>query len=315
MSNTISFRQKIEFYCVNCDCSSPLEVASTKFSDYTYQCSCCQKVYREVDGIPCFLSSKDETSEIFQKYFDNYSKIASDDIVEDIMPVTYKNIQADKLIKYCGAKIQQNILDIGSGKGFFLKRISHNQKLGIDISLEYLKVLRNQGVECALVNAESLPFKKCFDVIVLNDILEHVFNPEKVLQQVFKALKDEGIAVIRVPYKEDISIYLPENGCKYEFVHLRTFDKSNLTQLVQNSGLKLNKIHYDGFAWSRLRRNINNPLVRWAIKKIDEYVNREIYIKGRNIIDIDAGFNQLPNYLGCIFFEPIECVAIAQKTK
>lgn len=315
MSNTISFRQKIEFYCVNCDCSSPLEVASTKFSDYTYQCSCCQKVYQEVDGIPCFLSSKDETSEIFQKYFDNYSKIASDDIVEDIMPVIYKNIQADKLIKYCGAKIQQNILDIGSGKGFFLKRISHNKKLGIDISLEYLKVLHNQGVECALVNAENLPFKKCFDVIVLNDILEHVFNPEKVLQQVFEALKDGGIAVIRVPYKEDISIYLPENGCKYEFVHLRTFDESNLTQLVQNSGLKLKKIHYDGFSWSKLRRNINYPLMKWAIKKIDEYVNTELYIKGRNIIDIDAGFNQLPNYLGCIFFEPIECVAIAQKTK
>jgi SAM-dependent methyltransferase len=315
MSKTISFRQKTQLYCVNCDCSSPLEVVSTKFSAYTYQCSCCKKVYQEVEGIPCFLSSKDEDSEIFQKYFDNYSKIASDDIVEDIMPITYKNIQADKLIKYCGAKIKKNVLDIGSGKGFFLQRISHNQKLGIDISLEYLKVLQNQGIEGVLVNAEQLPFKECFDVIVLNDILEHVFNPEKVLQQVLVALKDKGIAVIRVPYKEDISIYLAENGCKYEFVHLRTFDESNLTEIIQNSGLKLKKIHYDGFSWSKIRRNIQHPLMRWAIQKIDEYVNTEIYTKGRNIIDIDAGFNKLPNYLGCIFFEPIECVAIAQKIK
>jgi SAM-dependent methyltransferase len=308
----MNIRKQVKYNCV--ECGAALE-AKDYISRQESDCICgnCGKIYKSILQIPSFLSKEDEQSSLFQKYFANYSQIASDDISEDIMPVSYKNIQADKLVRYCGSKIKQNVLDIGSGKGFFLKRIPHNNKVGVDISLEYLKILQSQGIECALANAENLPFKENFDVIVLSDILEHVFNPEKALQQVYKALNPKGIAVIRVPYKEDISIYLPENGCKYEFVHLRSFDEHSLTKMVQSSGLKLIKIHYDGFLWSRIRRDASHPLIKWVIKKIDEYVNVELYTKGRSMVEIDDQFNRLPNFLSRIFFAPIECVAIAKK--
>ena len=148
------------------------------------------------------------------------------------MPVTYKEAQADKVIGYAGNIVNKTILDVGPGKGILLKKIPHGRKTAVDISVDYLKPFKEE-MPVFISNAENLPFADEFDLIFLTDILEHVSGSSKVLKSLRRALKIGGTAIIRVPHKEDLSKYNPAAVCKYEFVHLRAFDKNSLKQLIE----------------------------------------------------------------------------------
>jgi len=287
------------------------------------------------------LSRAYEESELFQKYLKNYETIARDDLHNDIMPVYYKEAQTHKLISYCNRLNNKKILDVGAGKGLLLKKIVHNNKIAVDISIEYLRLLREDNIKVIMANAEDLPFINEFDIIFLSDILEHVFDPVKVLGGVHRALKIGGRVVIRVPFKEDLTQYKVSEGCKYEFVHLRSFTETYLFDLLRNAGFKLTKLHYDGFSVNKARnkriylyiirllgllslslgRHFDtievNPLIRRIPWLGQMFLNlRAIYLSkygGFETIQIDPFICNLPNWLGILFFEPIEIVVVAER--
>jgi len=281
--------EEFSLYCV--DCGDPV---------VEMVCSGCGRKYDFCGGIPCFLAKEDLQSNKFSKYLQNYDAIAKDDIDEDIMPEFYKVAQAIKLINYCGKKIEGKVLDIGSGKGYFLERVPHQNKLGVDISLDYLNLLNRKRIKGILANAERLPFKSEFDVIVLTDILEHVYSPDLVMRRAYTALKDDGRVVIRVPYKEDISVYDKDKGFKYEFCHLRSFDEQSLKQMVKNAGFTVNRLHYDGFSLNRLRPLFKNRIFKFIFTK-----------KFYQLKDYQVA--KFPNWIGRILTRPVELVLIAQK--
>lgn len=309
-------------------------------------CFLCNKTYPQVDGILCLLSKGDEASELFQRYLQNYATIAKDDIAQDMMPVHYKEAQAQKLVSYAGRIGSKKVLDIGAGKGMVLKRIKHDNKVGTDISLEYLRPLQKSGVKVIFNNAERLPFINEFDIIFLSDILEHVLDPLNVLRNVRRALKPRGKAIIRVPYKEDIAQYSKEAGCKYEFVHLRSFDEGSLAKLIKDAGLQVKKLHYDGFSVNRIYQErpgaVTTTLVeklslsrRYQLESLEQiethsriqrlpwlgsliFHARVIKLALPNKIEasrIDPFICKLPNWLAPEFFKPIEITAVVERDK
>lgn len=53
--------------------------------------------------------------------------------------------------------------------------------------------------ECDLT--QELPFQdQEFDTIILSDVLEHIPEPEKLLQEMYRILRNEGKALINVPF-------------------------------------------------------------------------------------------------------------------
>jgi SAM-dependent methyltransferase len=131
---------------------------------------------------------------------------------------------------------------------------------GIDISLAYLQpYLSDQRRErtrptLALANAENLPYDQAFDLVVASEILEHVLNVGDFLISLHRSLVPGGRTVIRVPYKEDLRQYARQSGCPYRFVHLRTFTRSSLVDMVRQSGFKIRRLYYDGHYEGRRRR-------------------------------------------------------------
>jgi len=95
------------------------------------------------------------------------------------------------------------ILDLGCGDGnvsqLFLEK---GKVVGIDISKEALKKAERRGIKTKLhdLNRLPLPFgDKSFDVVVLTDTLEHLFDPLGVLKEVFRILTVGGRVIITVP--------------------------------------------------------------------------------------------------------------------
>ena len=181
------------------------------------------------DGIPVF-SRRDF-------YVENYEQIAADHLgkiseghenpfIEDELWRGLEENTRAHIRRH--VKPGSRILDIGVGLGRVLEPLTEYQRYGIDISLDYLKHARASGIEVAMAKIEDLPFHDgFFDAIVTCDVLEHVLDLNLCCRRIIACLRPGGTLIVRVPYKEDLSVYLRDD-LPYEYIHLRNFDEASL---------------------------------------------------------------------------------------
>ena len=181
------------------------------------------------NGIPIFATA--------DAYTDNYGLIAEDHLevmnagggnpfIEDL---SWRSMEAAT-----GALIERfaapgaRILDVGVGTGRLLERFPGLNRYGLDISLDYLRLAREKGIEACFARAEDMPYpRQSFDIAVCTDVLEHVLDVNATISEIQRVLKPGGLLIIRVPYCEDLSPYL-QSDYPYKFAHLRTFDENSL---------------------------------------------------------------------------------------
>lgn len=94
----------------------------------------------------------------------------------------------------------QTFLDIGCGAGFLTNELAlrGHQVFGIDLSPSSLEVAQSRdltkSVEYQQASAYSLPFPdQSFDAVAAMDLLEHVEDPERVIQEASRVLKPGGL--------------------------------------------------------------------------------------------------------------------------
>src|SRR3954447_18554164 len=142
--------------------------------------SCGWHLRRAGAGVPVMLSTADQTSSLFAAYTANYERIANDDLMESIQPAEFLDVQADRLQHHIGDVSGRRVCDVGIGQGLLFERLRHAQPMsltGIDIAPPYLERFSEwHDVELVVANAENLPFREEFDVIVAADVLEHVLG-------------------------------------------------------------------------------------------------------------------------------------------
>lgn len=96
-------------------------------------------------------------------------------------------------------------LEIGCGTGFVLSAVSmaypHLSLCGSDVFVESLPFAEQRAPHALLMqmDARKIPFFEHFDVIGAFDVLEHIWEDDDVLGQVFRALRPGGGFLISVP--------------------------------------------------------------------------------------------------------------------
>jgi SAM-dependent methyltransferase len=181
------------------------------------------------NGIPVF-SGKD-------LYVENYEKIANDHVSQ--ITATQENPFMEEALwvsleastrAYIQKHVSQGsrILDVGVGLGRLLEPLTEYKRYGVDISLDYLAIAKRRGIEVAMAKIEDLPYQAgFFDAIVVCDVLEHVFDLNYCCEKILACLRPGGVLIVRVPFKEDLDVYLRED-LPYDFIHLRSFDEAGL---------------------------------------------------------------------------------------
>jgi ubiquinone/menaquinone biosynthesis C-methylase UbiE len=97
-----------------------------------------------------------------------------------------------------------SILDVGCGPGYFLRearRIYPRAKLsGLDYEPVLLDWVGVQEATLCQGSAEELPFEdRSFDLVACLQVLEHLSNPDKAIQEIHRVLKPGGFACIATP--------------------------------------------------------------------------------------------------------------------
>ncbi len=94
------------------------------------------------------------------------------------------------------------VLDIGCNNGKLRNFLVDCAYYGIDLDKNLINQLIRENIKAKQIdlNKEEIPFKEeKFDYIALLDVLEHVLDPKKLLNDSKKRLKDKGKIIITLP--------------------------------------------------------------------------------------------------------------------
>jgi len=155
----------------------------------------------------------------------------------------YRNLfYFPKLNKY----LSGNILEVGCGIGGFL---SFNKSVtGVDINSELVEICKNKKLNAHLMDFDILPFKtNLFDSVLLDNVLEHIENPIKIITEIHRVLKRNGLILISVP---------GEKGFAHDKDHVSFYNKSSLKLLLHDNGFNLVKFFNTPFSSKYLDRNM-----------------------------------------------------------
>lgn len=104
------------------------------------------------------------------------------------------------------------LLEIGVGDGRHLHQYKSHEIVAIDNSVGMLKIAARQnaqGVELLVMNAECLKFKdESFDYVVLSHVIAVVDNPETLVKEIHRVLKNGGKLLI-------LNHFTPKNWLSY----------------------------------------------------------------------------------------------------
>lgn len=147
-----------------------------------------------------YLEAAGVSGERFERMYANILSM-TDRAVEDLVDIEKQGRSA--LRTNFGS-----LLELGCGTGSFLLAAKKNieRVVGVDMAMRWLilakKRLAEQGLEAPLVccYAEHLPFEEdSFDLIVAEDVIEHVQSQEHMLRESYRVIKHGGVFYLKFP--------------------------------------------------------------------------------------------------------------------
>lgn len=151
--------------------------------------------------------------------------------------ITYKNNKSNYPAKFCyfmfkEYNLNNKILDLGCGNGDFTEEI---EKLGFNVIGADINPPKGKKYITMDIQHEIYPFNdNTFDIIFSKSVIEHLRNPEKMVDEVYRILKPGGIFICMTPswkhsYREQFYI---------DHTHYTPFTRYSLKTICELSGFK-----------------------------------------------------------------------------
>ncbi len=191
------------------------------------------------------------------------------------------------------------VLDVGCSSGFFLDCMEGWERYGIELDSRYAKKAKMKYGNN--IHVGTLDDYKCaegyFDVITLQDVLDHMPDPLHALTKCNALLKSDGLLVVKV---HDISSFFAKLvGSKYYAlippIHLVYFNRMNLTKALNISGFEVKEYSYLPHLTSlktifyRLAQNNKQNLFYSLYRMFNHPPFKDVKIK-KNLYDIVTVF-------------------------
>lgn len=142
---------------------------------------------------------------------------------------TYPDQLASYLFERYDLKTDSKLLDIGCGRGEFLRGFMSCgvNGYGVDRSRVAEKYCPEAELRTADLENEGLPYEdNFFDVIYSKSVIEHFYYPEKIFQEMYRVLKPGGIVITLCPdWEFNYRIYFED------YTHRTPFMQSSLRDI------------------------------------------------------------------------------------
>ncbi len=140
----------------------------------------------------------------------------------------------------------RSVLDVGSGYGFFVKRLieeGYNAR-GLEVSTDRLELARADVGDVFFENMVDKDFvtqhEGEFDAVTSFHVIEHLRDPIAYLAQILRLVAPGGKLLVEVPnLTDEIMYYIPNYGNHlWQIGHLNYFDQAHLETALRKAGAK-----------------------------------------------------------------------------
>ena len=167
----------------------------------------------------------------------------------------------DFIVKETGSK--KKVLDVGCNDGYIGEILlkNNNDVYGIDVVKKKLLIAQKRGLkvkDCDIEREQFLYPNSYFDVVILGDLIEHVFDTDELLKKCKKVLKKGGKLIVITPNIASLgrrimllfginpfieySLELPPNKGYPAVGHVRYYTSKTLRLQLLHNGFKDIKI-------------------------------------------------------------------------
>lgn len=151
--------------------------------------------------------------------------------------------KAENIIRLCRGVPHERVLEIGSGEGSILQRLSElgfgDSLYSVEISQSAVETILHRNIpnvkQCQLYGGYDIPYEDArFDLAVLSHVLEHVEYPRRLLYEAARVAK---FVFVEVPLEDTIRM-------KKDFVfdrvgHINFYSIKTIRHLIQSCGLTI----------------------------------------------------------------------------
>lgn len=205
--------------------------------------------------------------------------------------------RAEPILEYIKGK---NVLEIGcvgmgkhdtmGGNNFIAGYIKPlvNKLIGIDINSEGVKMLRLNDFDARLIDAEK-PFNinETFDIVLAEEVMEHLSNLPTFLNNVSIHLKDDGMFIISTPNPISHSFFFQRLfGGKINDVavwnHTHWHTHETLSELLKRYGFMI--IHYEYIHPMPAEPALYYPIIKLIWRFVPNIFGRNLLVISRKNI-------------------------------
>ncbi|MFA6569624.1 MAG: class I SAM-dependent methyltransferase [Bacteroidota bacterium] len=171
----------------------------------------------------------------------------------------------------------QRFLDIGCGSGSLIFKVSDrfNKLYGLDVSRSRLRSIKLKYSQFPEDIRKKVSFKygdadlklrfpnNYFDTVTIVAVLEHLYDPIKVMDEIYRVLKVRGKVIVQIPnlgfLPRRLAVLLgnlpvtSEDEKGWDGGHLHYFTVSSIYQYFNRNGLSIKEITCSGI-FASLRR-------------------------------------------------------------
>ena len=229
-----------ELNCVVCSSNKIVEkyknIKDLEYETYKpvnyFECKTCGIIFQ--NPLP--------SSDVFPTFYPyNYRNYLSSEknVFSLLKDLQFKNL-GQKLAKHF--QPESKILEVGFGNGqllLTLKELGYKNLFGTDFTDRVFPILRDKGIELQISNIEqAIPFDKSFDVIIMNNVIEHFADPVSVLKNCKKRLTDFGKVILITPNSQalELSIFRGFWAGFHAPRHTFVFSKKSIKMLTDRLG-------------------------------------------------------------------------------
>ena len=132
-----------------------------------------------------------------------------------------------------------SVIDIGCGEGFIINCLNRPDITGVDISKKALNIAKRKNPECNFCTGSvyDLSFKKnSFDLVLATEVLEHLENPEKALQEIKRISKNYCLfSVPNEPYFRTMNLLRGKNLTRFgnDIEHVQNWSSREFVKLAK----------------------------------------------------------------------------------
>lgn len=240
-------KTEIQQCCIICN-SSDCKVLFKEVQDLEYE------TYKAVDYALCkdcgliFQTPPPEAKLLPGFYPPEYRNylLVQKSLFSFLKNLQFKNL-AKKITKYLckDANVSDvKILDIGFGNGqllLALKTLGYKKLYGCDFTDTMFSELKNEDIALKAINIEeNFPFDESFDLIIMNNVIEHFLNPASVLKKCKEHLNKNGKIILITPNSNalEFSVFGKYWAGFHAPRHIFLFNSENIQTLSKNLGFK-----------------------------------------------------------------------------